>query len=80
MDYKITIFGACAPYPRLIIKSGNEEELTCFNKYRETILHRLSRKERMMTSHQNPGPDHYNLKQKGTENYVGFDLDRITDS
>ena len=39
MHYKITIFGACATYPRLYIE-----------------LHRLSRKERKMTCHQNPGP------------------------
>ena len=39
MRYKMTIFGACAPYPRLI------------------ELRRLSRKERKMTSHENPGPD-----------------------
>ena len=40
MHYKITIFGACAPYPILIYR---------------TELHRLSRKERKMTCHQNPG-------------------------
>ena len=41
MHYRITIFGVCGPYPRLI--------------YIE--LHRPSRKERKMTCHQNPGPD-----------------------
>jgi hypothetical protein len=43
MHYKITIFGASAPNPRLIYRIE---------------LHRLSRKERKMTCHQNPGPGH----------------------
>ena len=41
MYYKITIFGACAPHPRLIYRIE---------------LHRLSRKEKKMTCHQNLGP------------------------
>ena len=44
MHYKIAIFGACAPYPRLIywiassISQGKKNDMTC---------------------HQNPGPDNY---------------------
>ena len=40
MHYKITIFGACAPYARY-------------------ELHLLSRMERKMTCHQNPGPGYH---------------------
>ena len=43
MHYKLTILGACAPYSRLI--------------YIE--FHSLSRKERKMTCHQNPGPAYH---------------------
>ena len=49
MHYKITIFGACAPYPYHI------------------ELHRLPRKGKKMTYHQNPGPgDNYHNEERKT--------------
>ena len=68
MHYKITIFGACAPYP-----------------YPYNELHRLSRKERKMTCHQNPDPDRHTLNwdkvhvsNAGYFNYHGLHIAKRT--